>query len=60
MVPVLRMMDHCKMNWGADSRNASRIRDVIASTFIFLIICWFLGRDVSIKAKPIESLKYLK
>jgi hypothetical protein len=33
---------------------------VTASALIFLIRSRFPGRDVSIKAKPIESLKYLK
>ena len=25
IIPVLKMMEHCKMNWGADSRKASKI-----------------------------------
>ncbi len=60
MLPVLKMIDHCKMNWGADSRNASRIRDSTDSAFIFLITSLFFGRDVSIKNKPMLSLKYLE
>ncbi len=60
MLPVLKMIDHCKMNWGADSRNASRIRDWTDSACIFLMIAPFFRRDVSIKAKPMLSLRYLE
>ncbi len=60
MLPVLKTIDHCKMNCGADSRNASRIRDSTDSAFILSITTMLSGWDVSIEAKPMPSLKYLE
>ncbi len=58
--PVLKTIDDCKMNCGADSRKASKTPEFKASFFIFNIKVEFSGKLVSIIKSPMKSLRLLK
>jgi hypothetical protein len=49
MIPVLQMMEHCKMNCGADSRKASKVLELNISFCKRAIVFAFEGRLVSKK-----------
>ena len=53
-------MDVCKINWGADSRNASNTPDPKASFLSVNISSEFVGKLVSISNSPINNLKFLQ
>jgi hypothetical protein len=60
MVPVLQMIEHCRMNCGADSRKVSRHLEPNTS---FLMICRVLTLDeraVSRKKMAKNALKFLE
>jgi hypothetical protein len=58
--PVLQMMEHCKMNCGADSRNISRAVELIMSFWMRATVLVFEGRLVSKKHKPKKARKFLE
>ncbi len=60
MFPVLKTIDDCKMNCGADSRKASKTPLSNASFFISKTKVEFSGKLVSIIKRPTNSLKLLK
>jgi hypothetical protein len=60
IIPVLRTMEHCKMNCGADSKKASMMLELKTSFLIIEIISWFPGRLVSKKKRPKKDLKFLE
>jgi hypothetical protein len=49
MIPVLQMMEHCKMSCGADSRKASKVLELNISFWMRAIVFAFEGRLVSKK-----------
>ncbi len=60
MFPVLKTMDDCRMNCGADSRKASNTPLSNASFFNLKTKVEFSGKDVSINKIPTKILKFLK
>ncbi len=49
MIPVLQMMEHCKMSCGADSRKASKVLELNISFWMRAIVFSLEGRLVSKK-----------
>ena len=59
MFPVLRMIEHCRMSCGADSRNASISPDLRGLCFKDSISAPFWIRLVSIRASANTTLMFL-
>ena len=59
-IPVLRMIEHCNISCGADSRNASNNPEPSTPCWISLMILQFSGMEVSIRNRPMHNLKFLK
>ncbi len=53
-------MEHCKMNWGADSRKASNVLEWNISFWVMAMLFAFDGWLVSKKYSANQSLKFLE
>ena len=54
------MMEHCKINCGADSRKISRAVELIMSFWMRATVLVFEGRLVSKKHRPKKARKFLE
>ncbi len=59
ILPVLRTIEHCKINCGAASRKASRMPALRASCFILRTKVEFSGKLVSVNRRAKNELKFL-